>query len=278
MKFKDRLKAAQESINAELGSILADIPSSELSEAMHYALRGGKRVRGFLTLTSSQLFGLDDRGPLRAAAAIECMHAYSLVHDDLPCMDDDHQRRGQPSLHIQFNETTAVLVGDALQALAFEIVADPATSSNAEIRSQLAHTLAKASGANGMVLGQHLDLDATLNDENLSVDEILALHTKKTGALLSWSAEAGARLAGEDPAPLTEYADALGLAFQITDDLLDEDSFKAEKANLLNVMTRDEVRELAEKYKKISFVAIESYGKRAETLRELATFVIERHY
>lgn len=278
MKFKDRLKAAQDSINAELDSILTDIPSNELSEAMRYALDGGKRVRGFLTLISSQLFGLDGRGPLRAASAIECMHAYSLVHDDLPCMDDDDRRRGRPSLHIQFNETTAVLVGDALQALAFEIVADPATSPNAEIRSQLTLTLAKASGANGMVLGQHLDLDATLSDENLSVDDILALHNKKTGALLSWAAEAGARLAGRDPAPIREYANALGLAFQITDDLLDEDSFEAEKANLLNVMTRDQVRELAEKYKKMSLSVIESYGKRAETLRDLATFVIERHY
>lgn len=276
MNFNDQLQASQTLINEEIQNILSDIPDSELLRGMRYALNGGKRVRGHLTLASSQIFGLDRHGPLRAAAAIECMHAYSLVHDDLPCMDDDDDRRGRPSLHIEFNETMAVLVGDSLQALAFEIVAHPDTSQSAEIRAQLTLSLAKAAGANGMVLGQHLDLDATTHNKSLEVNDILKLHAKKTGALLSWSAQAGALLAGQDPKPLKDYADALGLAYQIIDDLLDEDSSEEESANLLNVRPRQDVQLLAEKYKEKSFGALEIYGHRALPLKELAQFVIER--
>jgi farnesyl diphosphate synthase len=196
-----------------------------LIEAMRYAtLGGGKRLRPFLTVETARALGRQDKGPRRAGAAIECVHAYSLIHDDLPAMDDDDLRRGRPTTHRAFGEATAILAGDALQALAFEILADPATDRNAEVRAALCAGLARAIGLAGMVGGQMLDIDAERSSAPHSVKDIARLQAMKTGALLTFSVEAGSRLAGAGAtasAALSAYGRAIGAAFQIADDILD---------------------------------------------------------
>jgi len=196
---------------------------ARVQEAMRYAVfAGGKRLRPFLVLESARLFGAKEDGALRAAAAIEALHTYSLVHDDLPCMDDDALRRGRPTAHIAFDEATAVLAGDALLTIAFEILADPATHPSAEVRCQLAARLAQAAGSNGMIGGQMIDMRA--QDAAFGANEIMLLQRLKTGQLFEFSCEAGAILgeAGEaDRGRLRRYARNMGLVFQITDDLLD---------------------------------------------------------
>ena len=196
-----------------------------LIEAMRYAtLGGGKRLRPFLTVETARALGRQDKGPRRAGAAIECVHAYSLIHDDLPAMDDDDLRRGRPTTHRAFGEATAILAGDALQALAFEILADPATDRNAEVRAALCAGLARAIGLAGMVGGQMLDIDAERSSAPHSVKDIARLQAMKTGALLAFSVEAGSRLAGAGAtacAALSAYGRAIGAAFQIADDILD---------------------------------------------------------
>ncbi len=187
---------------------------------MRYSVFGGKRLRGFLVLEGARMLGVDEGRADSAAAAVEALHAYSLVHDDLPAMDDDDLRRGQPTVHVKWDEATAILAGDALQTLAFELLTDPALGSG-DVRIALVASLARASGAEGMVLGQALDIAAETAGRALTLDEITALQAGKTGALIRWSAEAGAVIAGADTAPLGRYATALGLAFQIADDILD---------------------------------------------------------
>ena len=278
MSFEGRLKATKEQIDSHLKSTLAKYPQSELLNAMKYSLSGGKRVRGFLVVESAKIFAVKGIGPLQAAVAIEFMHAYSLIHDDLPCMDDDDFRRNQPSLHKAFNETIAVLAGDALQAAALEIVVDPITSTDPEVRAALAYSLATAAGADGMVLGQSLDLEANAKTGTLSVEEILFLQAKKTGKLLSWSAQAGAILAKQDVTPLKQYADAIGLAYQIADDLLDAKEKEAEGGNLLNALGMDEARQMAANNIDKACAALEIYGVQATTLQQLARFVLERKY
>ncbi|MHA6326272.1 polyprenyl synthetase family protein [Roseivivax sp. CAU 1753] len=194
-------------------------PDLPVCDAMRYAVRGGKRLRGYLALESAALHGVGDA--LNPALAIEAIHAYSLVHDDLPCMDDDDLRRGQPTVHRKWDEATAVLVGDALQSLGFELCLDPATHADPAIRAALALDLARAAGAEGMVMGQALDMAAETAAMPLTLDEITALQAGKTGALIVWPAVAGARLGGADPGPMRAYAAALGRAFQIADDILD---------------------------------------------------------
>ena len=198
---------------------------ARLIAAMRYAtLGGGKRLRPFLTVETARALGRADKGSRRAGVAIECIHAYSLIHDDLPAMDDDDLRRGRPTTHRAFDEATAILAGDALQALAFEILADPATDASAEVRAALCAGLARAIGLAGMVGGQMLDLEAERSTAPLSVAAITQLQAMKTGALLRFSVEAGARLAGADPAAsaaLSAYGRAIGAAFQIADDILD---------------------------------------------------------
>ena len=199
-----------------------------LMEAMRYAtLGGGKRLRPFLTVETARALGRTDNGPKRAGAAIECIHAYSLIHDDLPSMDDDDLRRGRPTTHRAFDEATAILAGDGLQALAFEILADPATDASADVRVALCLGLARAAGLAGMVGGQLLDIDAEKSTAPLLVEEIRLLQAMKTGALLKFSVEAGAILAGADKkarAALEVYGRAIGAAFQIADDILDVES------------------------------------------------------
>jgi len=230
--FKARLATAAATVEGELEGLLAfearpgePARPTRLLQAMRYStLGGGKRLRAFLVIETAHALGRSDRGPVRAAAAIECLHAYSLIHDDLPAMDDDDLRRGRPSAHRAFDEATAILAGDALQTLAFEILADPDTDANAEIRGALCAGLARAAGLAGMVGGQMLDVAAERAPEPLERAAIAELQALKTGALLSFSVEAGGTIAGapDSARPLLKrYGDALGAAFQIADDLLD---------------------------------------------------------
>jgi farnesyl diphosphate synthase len=257
-----------------------------VAQAMLYAVSGGKGLRGFLVVEGARLHGIPYSRSGTTAAAIEALHAYSLVHDDLPCMDDDDLRRGRPTVHRRWDEATAVLAGDALQTLAFELLAQERCPP--EARLELILTLARAAGIEGMVGGQALDIAAETATEPLTLDQIVALQAKKTGALLEWSAAAGARMAGADPAPLLAYGRALGLAFQIADDLLDVEGTAAEvgkatgkdgarnKATFVSLLGLDAARARANSLVEEACDALAPYGPEADTLREAARFVIAR--
>jgi farnesyl diphosphate synthase len=227
--FSGRLSEAAALVEAALSDLLPAAgalgPRAPVTAAMRHAvLNGGKRLRGFLAVESAGLFGAAGAGAERVAAAAECLHAYSLVHDDLPCMDDDALRRGQPTVHVKWDEATAVLAGDALQTLAFEILAGPETHPEGAVRAELCLALARASGALGMVGGQALDIAAETAEAPLKLAEIERLQGLKTGALIAFATESGAILGRADPAAraaLRRYARALGIAFQIQDDVLD---------------------------------------------------------
>ncbi|MDF1726292.1 MAG: polyprenyl synthetase family protein [Sulfitobacter sp.] len=285
--FRQRLAAAQDRIGAHLSAHLAGFADLPLTRAMRHATDGGKRLRGFLVLESAHLHGIDPEQAIWPACAIEAMHAYSLVHDDLPCMDDDDLRRGQPTVHIAWNEETAVLAGDALQSLAFEMTCHEAVGSGA-VRATLASTLALAAGAQGMVLGQALDIAAETSERLLTLDEITHLQQGKTGALILWSSLAGPRMAQADEAPLHSYATALGLAFQIADDILDVEGDSAEvgkatgkdaaagKATFVSLLGLEGARQRAHDLVQSACDALESYGNEADALRGAARFVIDR--
>lgn len=285
--FPERLKAVQADVQAALDAALADRADVPVVHAMRYALQGGKRIRAFLVLESAALHGIAPDRAMPAAAAAEALHAYSLVHDDLPCMDDDALRRGLPTLHVRWDEATAVLAGDALQTLAFEFCADPALGP-ADRRIALVAALARAAGAEGMVLGQALDIAAECAARPLTLDEITALQGAKTGALIAFSATAGAILAGADPAPLAAYARALGLAFQIADDILDVEGDPAKagkalgkdaaagKATFVSLLGLAAAKDRARELVRQAEMALLPYGAAAEPLREAARFVIAR--
>ncbi len=256
-------------------------------QAMAHATRGGKCLRGFLVMEGAELHGVGPDRAIWPATGIEAMHAYSLVHDDLPCMDDDDMRRGQPTVHRQWDEATAVLAGDALQTLAFELVARP-EAGPAQVRAELALSLARAAGAEGMVLGQALDIAAETAGKPLTLDDIEALQGGKTGALIEWSACAGPRLAQADIAPLAGYARDLGLAFQIADDVLDVEGDAARigkavqkdrvagKATFVSLLGVGEAKRRAERLMESAVAHLDAYGNAADTLRDTARFVISR--
>lgn len=287
MSFPGRLAADAALIEARLQEALAGRADQPVTDAMRYALRGGKRLRGFLVLEGARLLGVPEVRAVSAAAAIEALHAYSLVHDDLPCMDDDDLRRGQPTVHRKWDEATAVLAGDALQTLAFELLCDPALGS-AEVRIALVGGLARASGIDGMVLGQALDIAAETAGRTLTLDEITALQAGKTGALIGFAAEAGAVIAGADPSPLRRYAAALGLAFQIADDILDVTGDEAKtgkrlhkdaeagKATFVSLLGLEGARRRAAELVAEAEAALGGYGKAAANLIAAARFVIAR--
>jgi farnesyl diphosphate synthase len=272
-------------------------PERLLAAMRHATLAGGKRLRPFLVLEAARLFGVDGPHMLRAAAAVECIHCYSLVHDDLPAMDDDDLRRGRPTTHRAFDEATAILAGDALLTLAFDVLADPATEPDPAIRVALISTLARASGLGGMAGGQALDLEAEgrFAPEGqplaLSDKDILKLQAMKTGALLTAAVEMGAILGRADAAgreALRTYGHMLGQAFQVADDLLDvesdastlgkatgKDSSKG-KATLVGLWGVDAARERLAALVREAEGALTSFGQRAETLRLAARFVAER--
>ena len=285
MSFSEQLAADAGWINLYLTLVLEKKGDQPVIAAMRYAAAGGKRLRGFLVLESARLHGIELATSMPAAAAVEAMHAYSLVHDDLPAMDNDDLRRGLPTVHVKWDEATAILAGDALQALAFELLTLSALGP-ADRRIALVAGLAKASGAEGMVLGQALDIAAETAVRSLTLDEIIALQAGKTGALIGFAAEAGALIAGADPAPLRRYATALGLAFQIADDILDvtgdeaktgkrvgKDA-KAGKATFVSLLGLEGARSQAAALVGEAELALAGYGSRAENLIDAARFVI----
>jgi farnesyl diphosphate synthase len=268
-----------------------DIDESRVFEAMRYAsLGGGKRLRAFFVLAGATLFRVSALSALRTASAIEFVHAYSLIHDDLPAMDDDDLRRGKPSCHKQFDEATAILAGDALQALAFEVLAQEDTHGDAGVRAHLVGDLAKAAGAHGMVGGQMLDLLAESRPD-LSIGAITRLQRLKTGALISFSCTAGAVLGkASDPlrASLSAYAHDLGLAFQIVDDLLDIEGSAAElgktpgkdaaagKATFVSILGSERARAQADLLARQAAAHLEPFGEAGDLLRQAANFVVAR--
>jgi farnesyl diphosphate synthase len=263
---------------------------SRLYQAMRYAtLNGGKRFRPFLVLESARLFAVSEACALRVACAVEMVHCYSLVHDDLPAMDNDDLRRGRPTVHKQFDDATAILAGDALLTAAFAVLADPLTHSDAHVRAELVLSLANAAGAEGMVGGQMIDLAAERRE--LDIGAISRLQRLKTGALICFAAEAGAIL-GKTPQPLREalrgYAQALGLAFQMTDDLLDAEGSSSEvgkrtgkdaargKATFVSLMGIERTRAQAGMLAEQAAEHLDLFGEKADLLRDVARWVIDR--
>ena len=267
-------------------------PATRLSDAMRYAtMNGGKRLRGCLVLAAARLAngGILPDGVMNVAASVECLHAYSLIHDDLPAMDDSDTRRGKPSCHIAFDEATAILAGDALQTMAFDLLAMPATHDDGAARAALVLALAGAAGLDGMAGGQMLDLEA--ESREMSLDEVRQMQAMKTGALIQYAAAAGGIHAGADdvlqPA-LERYARDLGLAFQIADDLLDYDGDAAllgkpagqdadrGKGSFVVLMGLAPARQAAEQLIAEAEAALEPWGAAADPLRSIARFAIER--
>lgn len=254
----------------------------------HAVLSGGKRLRAFLAMESAALFRVPASQALCTAAAVECIHAYSLVHDDLPCMDDDDLRRGQPTVHVKWDEATAVLTGDALQSLAFEILASPRSGIDPRIQVRLMHRLSLAAGPAGMVAGQALDIAAEQAHVELNLDEISTLQSLKTGALIVWAAESGAILARSDTEPLRNYAQDLGLAFQIQDDILDvvgdvgavgkhlRKDADAGKATFVSLLGLDGARQRAVDLAERAIGNLDPYGSAAHNLRLAARFAVGR--
>jgi len=261
-----------------------------LLEAMRYSLlAGGKRVRPALLLECfAACGGQSPATAMPAAASIECLHTYSLIHDDLPCMDDDDLRRGMPTCHKKFNEATAVLAADALQSLSFELLTE--LDAPADTRIELVRRLAIAAGAQGMVGGQQLDIDS----ENQQIDDLLLverIHLHKTGALLCYACEAGALLAGADAAQLeacSRYGKAVGLLFQIADDILDATASADQlgktagkdaaqnKATYVSVLGLPKARELAEEMRDLALAALAPLGEKGARLQQLAHYILER--
>ena len=269
---------------------LARDPNSRLIEAMRYAaIGGGKRLRPLLLTATAALFGSDRGTAIRAATALEAVHVYSLIHDDLPCMDDDALRHGKPTLHLAFDEATAVLAGDAFQSFAFDLLSDPDTAGDPFIRIELVRTLALASGAQGMVGGQALDMAAEV--ESFDLQGVTRLQQLKTGALLAAAVEMGAilgRVPAEGRTHLRGYARDVGLAFQIADDLLDHDSSvealgkaagkdaAAGKATFVSLLGPDRAREQARLLVDQGISHLAQHGDEAELLRSIARYVVER--
>lgn len=286
------LRQCSDDIARELNSILptADGPEGRVHEAMRYAtLVGGKRLRPFLVLTSAELFGVSRSSSIRVAAAVELVHTYSLIHDDLPCMDDDELRRGQPTVHIRYDEATAVLAGDALLTLAFEVLGDDNCHPDPLVRANLVVALAQAAGGRGMVAGQMIDLVAESND--FDVNKITRLQRLKTGALIAYACESGAILGRASDSmrhALHAYAHDLGLAFQIVDDLLDaegdpqalgkavgKDEARG-KATFVSVLGIERARTQARMLAEQAASHLDPFAEKADLLRDVATFVIER--
>ncbi|MDA9779876.1 polyprenyl synthetase family protein [Amylibacter sp.] len=253
----------------------------------HAVLNGGKRLRAFLVIHSCNIFEVQKDTAIQAAIAIECLHAYSLVHDDLPCMDDDELRRGKPTVHVKWDEATATLTGDALQALAFELIASLPHIDAIRI-VELLKKLAKASGMQGMVLGQAQDIQAEKSEVNLNINDITSLQQNKTGALIEWSAISGAILSNQDDRKLLDYAKSIGLAFQIQDDILDiegdavlagkrlQKDVSAGKATFVSLLGIEDAKLRAKELIEEAIDALSDYGDKAEPMRQVAKFIIER--
>ncbi|MGI4878103.1 MAG: polyprenyl synthetase family protein [Janthinobacterium lividum] len=296
MRASNSLKPALDAIGTAMDQRfdrLLPIPEDgreRLFEGMrHSVIGGGKRMRPLLVVASCDLFAVERERALRVAVAIECVHCYSLIHDDLPCMDDDDLRRGKPTVHRAFDEATAVLAGDSLHALAFEVLADPATHDDPAARAELVLELARASGPSGMAGGQMMDLAAAQADFDLG--ETTRLQQLKTGALIGFCLEAGAimgRIPDSQRTPLRGYARDLGLAFQIADDLLDVEGESgktgkavgkdaaAGKATFVSLLGVDRARTQASMLIDQAIDHLHGFGSEADLLRAIARFAIER--
>jgi farnesyl diphosphate synthase len=292
------LAPALDQVRAEIDLFLSDLlavppdPRARLYEAMSYAaIGGGKRLRPLLVLASSALFHTARERAVRVAAAVECLHVYSLIHDDLPAMDDDDLRRGKPTLHKAYGEATAILAGDALHALAFEIVADEATHEDPFVRAELVAELARAAGPAGMAGGQMMDLAAA--EEALDIAAVTRLQQLKTGALIGFCLEAGAimgRVPPDKRIRLRGYARDVGLAFQIADDLLDEEGQEEKtgkkvgkdrakgKETFVTLLGRERARQQADLLVRQAVDYLKSYGAEADLLRAIARFAVERDH
>jgi farnesyl diphosphate synthase len=288
MNFPQALRQCAAAVERCLGEVLTHpAPAPRLLEAMRYSLLGpGKRLRAFLLVETAGMFDVAKVSSLRAAAALECLHAYSLIHDDLPAMDDDDTRRGKPACHIAFGEATAILAGDALQTLAFELLADPATHPDALVRSNLIAALAKAAGASGMVGGQMLDMQAQAR----GLEMLVHLMELKTGALFAFALEAGALLghaSTDEFQYLSRFGSKIGLAFQIADDILDH---TATGASAIGSKPGKTVRTIVDilglpgaKARADALVAeaaheLAAFGDKAAMLRTAAQFIVERQH
>lgn len=286
------LQRIQREIDGAFDAILP-VPEdsrARLVEAMrHAAIGGGKRVRPLLVVTVAEMYGASRQAAVRVGCAIEAIHVYSLIHDDLPCMDDDDLRHGKPTVHKVFDEATAVLAGDSLHALAFELLADERVSSDPFIRAELVRALASASGHNGMAGGQMMDIVAELEDYDLHT--VTRLQQLKTGALLGAAVELGAilgKVPEEARGHLRNYARDIGLAFQIADDLLDEEGDEEKagkalrkdaeqgKATFVSLMGADAARAQAHALSEQAIGHLAQHGKEADLLRALARFIVER--
>ena len=297
--FGARLETTAREVAALLEAVLAETPAdgeiarpAYLRAAMrHGVFNGGKRLRPFLVVETSRLLGAPEPAAMRIAAALECIHCYSLIHDDLPSMDDDDLRRGQPTVHIAFDEATAILAGDALLTMAFDILSAPQTDLAAEAKLKLINQLARAAGIGGMVGGQSLDLHA----ERVTPDEvgILQLQAMKTGALLRYACAAGAIASGADDqilARMMRFGEIIGLAFQLADDLLDVTSDAATlgkaagkdagrgKGTLVSLHGVASVRRRLDELVEEAESLLEPFGDMADTLRQTASFIANRKY
>lgn len=290
--LKASLTSAADRIEKTIDALLPPVPGDEaiLLDAMRYAtLGGGKRLRGFLVTEVAALFGASEEAALRVAASVEMLHAYSLVHDDLPAMDDDDLRRGQPSTHKQFDEAMAILAGDALQTSAFEILADARTAEDPATRIALVCALAQASGAAGMVGGQVIDIQG--EGRALPLEQVRRLHALKTGALIRYAAEAGAILgqaSDSEREAIISFGRDLGTAFQVADDVLDMTASAEElgktagkdeaagKSTYVSLLGIDGARAEAVRLAESAAAALASFDARAATLRALARYVVER--
>lgn len=289
--LQESMDRIADEVNRTIGRLLpeTDLAEARLYEAMrHGVLNGGKRLRPFLAVQSAKLFGVDEACARRVAAALEYMHCYSLIHDDLPAMDDADTRRGKPAVHKEFDEATAILAGDALQALAFEVLADPETHEDPRVRIELVSALAKASGGHGMCGGQMLDLLG--ETEEFDVGTISRMQRMKTGMLISFACEAGAILGKTDVTrrkALRNFAFDLGMAFQVTDDILDVEADPAEtgkpanqdvaKSTFVTTLGKEQAKMRAEMLVQQAVRHLHVFDERRTTmLREVAFYVLER--
>ena len=292
--LNEELARIQREIDSKFDALLplpAD-PRSRLVEAMRYAaIGGGKRLRPLLVAATAEMFRVDRDAAVRAGAAVEAIHVYSLIHDDLPCMDDDDLRHGKPTIHKAFDEATAVLAGDALHDLAFEILSDPATSGDPFTRIELVRTLATASGAQGMAGGQMMDMVA--EGESFDLSTVTRLQQLKTGALLGASVEMGAilgKIAPEARSHLRGFARDIGLAFQIADDLLDHEGDEAAagkalrkdavagKETFVSLLGPERARAQASALVDQAIAHLAQHGKEADLLRDVARYIVERSH